>query len=146
MSTASKAIKKPKKPSHAHMAIKKNFKMRNAVANSSLGTAKEQSAVNATTITTIGLTRFASTAACPIISPPTIPMVFPIAPGRRTPASRNSSKDNSIKSTSTTPGNGTPCLAAARITAISSAVSVYENYRPQDTVPVMSWQKRSQKT
>ena len=66
------------------------------------------------TITTTGLTIFASTAACPMINPPTIPIVFPIAPGRRMPASRNSSKDSSIRITSTTEGNGTPCLAAAK--------------------------------
>ena len=87
--------------------------MRNAVANSSFGIAKEQSAVKEMTITTIGLTRFASTAACPMIRPPTIPMVFPIAPGSRTPASRRSSNDNSMISTSTTAGKGTPCLASA---------------------------------
>ena len=104
----------PKEPNHAHIPIKKNFNRRNAVANSSFGIAKEQSAVNEMTITTIGLTRFASPAACPMISPPTIPIVFPMAPGRRTPASLNSSNESSIKITSTTAGNGTPLLASAK--------------------------------
>ena len=75
---------------------------------------KEQSAVNATTITTIGLTRLASTAACPIIRPPTIPIVFPIAPGSRTPASRNSSKEISMRMTSSAAGKGTPIRASQK--------------------------------
>ena len=68
-------------------------------------------AVNATTITTIVLTRCASTAACPTIRPPTTPIVPPSCPGSRIPASLNNSNDNSISSTSTITGNGPPSLA-----------------------------------
>ena len=72
-----------------------------------MGSAKEASAVNATTMTIIGLTTPAVTAACPIIRPPTIPIVLPMGPGILTPASLKSSKANSINSTSTSAGNGT---------------------------------------
>ena len=68
--------------------------------------------VNATRMTTIGLTKFASTAACPIMRPPTMPIVFPMAPGSLMPASRSSSKDSSIMSTSMSCGNGQPSLAS----------------------------------
>ncbi len=47
--------------------------------------------------------------------------------GSRTPASRKSSNDNSMMSTSTTAGNGTPCLASANDKSSVVGVSVYEN-------------------
>ena len=55
-------------------------------ANSSTGIAKDASAVIATTTTIIGLTIPADTAASPIMSPPTIPIVLPRGPGIRIPA------------------------------------------------------------
>ena len=59
-----------------------------------------------TTINTV-LTIPASTAACPKISAPTIPMVFPMVPGTRIADSRKSSKANSIKRISATVEKGT---------------------------------------
>ena len=82
----------PKMPRYPPRKRNPYFRSRNADANSSLGIARDPSAVNATIITTTGLTRLASTVACPIIRPPTIPMAFPRVPGIRTPASRISSK------------------------------------------------------
>ncbi|MNN89766.1 hypothetical protein D3C81_2076270 [compost metagenome] len=73
-----------------------------------IGTEKEEMAVTATTITRIGLTIPASTAACPIIRPPTIPIAGPIGLGRRSPASRNISMETSMISASTSEGKGTP--------------------------------------
>ena len=105
-------IKNPKYPSHADIIITANLSLLNENANSSLGMANEQSAVNANRMTTIGLTKFASTAACPIMRPPTMPIVFPMAPGSLMPASRSSSKDSSIMSTSMSCGNGQPSLAS----------------------------------
>ena len=72
------------------------------------------SAVSATIITTIGLTRLAVTAACPTIRPPTIPMAFPRDPGIRTPASRIISNANSRNKSSATLEKGTPSLASAK--------------------------------
>ena len=91
--------------------IRKNFIRRNALVNNSFGIENVAIAVNATTITTIVLTRCASTAACPTIRPPTTPIVPPSCPGSLIPASLNNSNDNSISSTSTITGNGTPSLA-----------------------------------
>ena len=82
----------PKMPSHPPSKMKPNFSSRNGAPNSSFGIASEQSAETATTTTVIGLTRLAETAASPMISPPTIPIVPPSGPGMRTPASRISSK------------------------------------------------------
>ena len=76
--------------------------------------AKEDSAVKATTTTITGLTMPADTAACPMIRPPTMPMVLPIGPGMRIPASRRSSKANSMIKTSTTLGKGTLALPPAK--------------------------------
>ena len=104
----------PKIPRYPPKNKKKYLSIRNAEANSSFGIAREPSAVIATTMTTIGLTRFASTAAEPTISPPTIPIAFPNAPGIRTPASRISSKDNSSRTSSAMLENGTPSLAWAK--------------------------------
>ena len=93
--------------------ITKNLSKRNTDANSSFGIAKLAIAVSATTITTIVLTMPASTADCPTIRPPTIPIVLPSGPGRRIPASRKSSNRNSIRITSTTTGNVTMLRADA---------------------------------
>ena len=103
----------PKMPSHPPIKMKPNFSSRNGAPNSSFGIASEQSAETATTTTVIGLTRLAETAASPMISPPTIPIVPPSGPGMRTPASRISSKANSIRRISRMPGNGTPFRASA---------------------------------
>ena len=72
--------------------------------------AKEASPDIATIIIISGLTILASTAACPRIRPPTIPMVGPIGLGTLTPASFISSKAISSMRSSTIPGNGTSCL------------------------------------
>ena len=90
------------------------FSRRKAAANSSSGMTIDPSAVSATIITTIGLTRLALTAASPMIRPPTIPIAFPSAPGTRTPASRISSKASSSKTSSVTLEKGTPSLASAK--------------------------------
>ena len=86
----------------------------------------EVGAVNAprpameTTIIEIGLTIFASTADCPRIRPPIIPRVEPTAPGTRTEASLMSSNASSIKTNSTTSGNGT----TSRLASMASSKSV----------------------
>ena len=61
----------------------------------------------ATTIIKIGLTIPALTAACPMTSAPTIPMVGPIGEGTLKPASRISSKDVSKTNSSKMIGKGT---------------------------------------
>ena len=86
----------------------------NAEVHSSFGIAKELNALNATITTAIGLTRLALTAASPMISPPTIPIVPLKAPGIRIPASRISSNASSINNTSRRLGNGTPCRDSAK--------------------------------
>ena len=91
----------PKMPKKPPRKINPYFSSRNGTENSSLGIAKELSALNATTTTVIGLTRFADTAASPMIRPPTMPMVPPSGPGIRTPASRISSNAISISKTPT---------------------------------------------
>ena len=73
---------------------------------------KEEIAVTDTIIIKIGLTIPASTALCPKIKAPTIPIVGPIGEGMRKPPSRISSKENSITSNSIIIGNGTPALEA----------------------------------
>ncbi|MPN28106.1 hypothetical protein SDC9_175545 [bioreactor metagenome] len=80
---------------------------------------KEARPVKAMTTTVTGLTRLADTAACPKMMAPTIPMVDPSKPGMRKPASRMSSKANSISSNSPTEGNGTRSLAPAMAKIIS---------------------------
>ena len=104
----------PNIPSVPPRKIKPNFNSRNGAENSSFGIARAESAVIATTTTTTGLTRFAETAACPIIRPPTIPIVPPSGPGARTPASLTLSNAISINNVSIRPGNGTPLLAFAK--------------------------------
>ena len=74
---------------------------------------KEQMPVRAEMMTTAGLTRPASTAAEPMMMPPTIPMVALTGEGRRTPASRSNSKANSIEITSTATEKGILCLVVA---------------------------------
>ena len=74
----------------------------------------EPNAVSATIITTMGLTRFALTAASPMIRPPTIPIAFPSAPGTRTPASLINSKASSSSISSVTLVKGTPSRASAK--------------------------------
>lgn len=61
------------------------FQSRNTSESSSFGMEKEPSAVRAATVTVIGLTRLALTAACPTIRPPTMPIVLPAGPGMRSP-------------------------------------------------------------
>ena len=46
-------------------------------------------------------------------TPGALPIVLPAGPGMRSPASRRSSKDSSIRRTSAAVGNGTPLLASA---------------------------------
>ncbi|MNR41218.1 hypothetical protein D3C85_1595800 [compost metagenome] len=76
------------------------------------GIENEHIAVNATTMTRIGLTIPACTAASPIMRPPTIPIAGPIGFGRRSPASRNISMAVSIISASSRDEKGTPTLVA----------------------------------
>lgn len=84
------------------------------------GVAKAEIAVNPITMTIIGLTTPADTAASPITNPPTIPMVWPIGEGNRSPASCNNSIVSTIRKASTTGGKGT----ASRVAAIDNAISV----------------------
>ncbi|MPN21199.1 hypothetical protein SDC9_168578 [bioreactor metagenome] len=76
--------------------------------------------VTADTITTIGPISPASTAACPITIPPTIPSVEPIGDGSLTPASRNSSKAISITIISVAVDNGTSILLPAILSTSST--------------------------
>ena len=65
-------------------------------------------------MTTMVLTSPASTAACPTMRPPTIPMVPPSWPGIWIPASRSSFKlKTHMRSTSRTMGMTIPVLACA---------------------------------
>ncbi len=86
---------------------------RNPETRAIFGITKEQIPVRAEIITTVGLTIPASTAADPIIIPPTIPMVELTGEGNRMPASRKSSNANSIIITSPTTEKGIFCLVAA---------------------------------
>lgn len=56
-----------------------------------VGVVKDASADNATAINKIVLVKAASTDACPITIPPTIPIVCPTFVGNRAPASRSNS-------------------------------------------------------
>lgn len=56
-----------------------------------VGVVKDASADNATAINKIVLVKAASTDACPITIPPTIPIVWPTLVGKRAPASRSNS-------------------------------------------------------
>ncbi len=56
-----------------------------------VGVVKEASADNATAINKMVLVKAASTDACPITIPPTIPIVWPTLVGKRAPASRSNS-------------------------------------------------------
>ena len=76
--------------------------------------AKDDTVVRATMIIIKGLTIPASTAAWPIISPPTIPTVVPMGPDILVPDSLKSSNTNSIIKASKTAGNGTFILLAAK--------------------------------
>ena len=69
--------------------------------------AKDEIPVMATTITKIGLTIPAETAACPKTSAPTILIVVPIGAGTLKPASLISSNDISKIKISKITGNGT---------------------------------------
>ncbi|MNV70259.1 hypothetical protein D3C71_1632130 [compost metagenome] len=77
-----------------------------------MGIEKEETAVTDTTMTKIGLTIPASTAACPMIRPPTIPIAGPIGLGKRSPASRKISIETSIIKASINTVKGTPCREA----------------------------------
>ena len=85
-----------------------------------VGITNEAIAVRATTITIPGDANPALTAACPNTTAPTILMVCPKVWGRRKPASRSTSNDNSIIRASTRPGKGTPSLVTSMV--ISSSV------------------------
>ena len=74
--------------------------------------ANEDIPVIATTITKIGLTTPAETAACPKTNAPTIPIVGPSGEGTLRPASRINSNEISSKNISTKLGNGTFSLDA----------------------------------
>ena len=74
---------------------------------------KEQIPVRAEIMTTAGLTSPASTAAEPMMIPPTMPMVALTGDGSRTPASRSKSKANSMEMTSTATEKGMLCLVVA---------------------------------
>lgn len=56
-----------------------------------VGVVKEASADSATAISKMVLVKAASTDACPITIPPTIPIVLPTFVGKRAPASRSNS-------------------------------------------------------
>lgn len=94
--------------------ITKNLSRRNTDANSSFGIAKLAIAVSATTITTIVLTMPASTADCPTINPPTIPIVLPSGPGRRIPASRKA-QTKTPSGLLPRPQEMSPCSALMRL-------------------------------
>ena len=85
-----------------------------------MGIEKLDIAVNETTITTAADIMPASTATCPITTPPTTEIAGPIALGILIPASRNISNVNSIKNVSNNTGNGTSSRCAAMF--ISNAV------------------------
>ncbi len=102
----------PKNPKMLASAIIIYLMTLSEEANSSTGSAKEARAVKATITTIIGLAIPADTAASPTIKPPTIPMVFPSGPGILIPASRRSSKENSINNVSIVTENGTVALVS----------------------------------
>ncbi len=72
-------------------------------------------AVAETIITMAGDTKPALMAASPITRPPTILTACPIVFGRRTPASRSTSKVNSMIRASATAGKGIPSLTEAML-------------------------------
>ena len=107
-----------------------NLNNLNIEAKASLGIANEAMAVRATTITTIVDTIPASTAACPTISPPTTPMVFPSFSGSLIPASRRSSNKSSIIRTSTTIGKERLLRAfAMAYKSLSGSISLSKQVR-----------------
>ncbi len=66
--------------------------MRNPMPTLKWGITKDEMPVNATMITTGAETIWAETAASPMTMAPTMPMVWPMGRGRRTPASLSASK------------------------------------------------------
>lgn len=105
----------PRKPKIYPNIIYKNLNNLREKLNEKSGIEKEHIPVIATIIISIGLTRLALTAASPRIRAPTIPIVVPNGPGTRSPASRISSKENSIKKISKITGKGTAFLEAAMV-------------------------------
>ena len=103
--------------------MKINLKVRIVKFNEKSGIAYEHIPVIATMIISKGLTRFADTAASPKIRPPIIPIVAPIGDGTLKLASRISSKDISIISSSKMIGNGIDFL----IDDIANTISVGSN-------------------
>ncbi|CJG70803.1 Uncharacterised protein [Streptococcus pneumoniae] len=87
-----------------------NRRIRNVIPTLYCGIENDEMAVKATTITKIGLTIPACTAASPMINPPTMPIAGPIGFGNRSPASLKISIDSSINKASIRAGNGTPDL------------------------------------
>ncbi|MNZ95955.1 hypothetical protein D3C78_1151300 [compost metagenome] len=87
-----------------------NRSIRSVIPALYIGIEKEETAVTETTMTRIGLTIPASTAACPMIRPPTIPIAGPIGLGKRRPASLKISIEISIINASINTEKGTPCL------------------------------------
>ncbi len=81
------------------------------------GTVNEASATMLTTMTMMELTIFASTAAWPMTTPPTNPIVWPSGLGSLKPASLSSSIVISITIASIIGGKGTFSLFAAMVTA-----------------------------
>ncbi|MNC73933.1 hypothetical protein D3C75_1252130 [compost metagenome] len=80
-------------------------------------------AVKDTIMVSTGPTKPACTADWPITRAPTIPMVWPMVPGRRRLASRKSSMLISISRASKKAGNGTPVRLAA-LESISGVGSI----------------------
>lgn len=102
----------PKNPSAYPRKMNKNLRILIEKLKDKSGIANEEIDVIETIIIKIGLTILAETAACPKIKAPTIPSVGPIGEGTLSPASRISSKENSIINISKIIGNGTDCLEA----------------------------------
>ena len=107
------ASQKPYKPNIADKINTIYFVKRNPETSDIFGMTNVQIPVNAEIITTLGLTIPASTAACPIIIPPTIPIVELTGEGSRIPPSHSNSNANSIINISPTAGNGIFCRVCA---------------------------------
>lgn len=103
----------PRNPNAAPATMKRSVATLMNIPISKFGSVKEATAVTAMMITKMGLTIDAVTAASPIRSAPTMPIVGPMGEGMRIPASRMSSKPRYITKTSMYSGKGMGSRAAA---------------------------------